>query len=114
MARKLAGQMPNPGTAFFCGRTVKVLRIPAFLAILQYTPVTPVFGLQRLHAKLALVASDADCRGAGGVSFYDGVSWCPAQVWRVAECLFDVDFTAEGSKVLAGEVVCSIEAALAA
>ena len=29
-------------------------------------------------------------------------------------CLFDVDFTPEGSKVLAGEVVPSIEAALAA
>lgn len=65
MARKLAGQMPNPGTAFFCGRTMKVLRIPAFLAVLQFTPVTPVFGLQRLNAKLALVASDADGRGVG-------------------------------------------------
>ena len=69
MARKLAGQMPNPGTAFFFARTPKVRRIPAFFAASQPTPAAAVFRLQRLHAKFApLVCEHRNAKTSASVA----------------------------------------------
>ena len=48
-----AGQTPNPRRSFFCGRTLKGRRIPAFCADCQCTPLVTVLRLQRFIATLA-------------------------------------------------------------